>query len=63
MTQKDKKVKDYLGEGIIIGLLYGIGMFIGAWNRDTKLALLGVIFFVIAFFYHNHNLKKIKEKK
>ncbi len=64
MTLNNEEMQNnYLGEGIIIGLLYGIGAFIGAWNKNSKLALIGGVFFVIAYFYHKHILNKIEKHK
>lgn len=55
MNQKERL--DFLGKGIIIGLTYGVGFFVLAMFEDSIWGLLGIIFFAVAFMYHNHVLK------
>lgn len=51
------KSKYELGQGIIIGLIYGVGAFVMAWFKDSKLFLLGIPLFLIAYLYHRRCLK------
>lgn len=59
MNKENKE--NYLGHGIVIGLCYGVGMFLLAWNKDSILTLIGFPFFIIAYLDHIQILNLIRK--
>lgn len=58
-----ERLLDELGRGIIIGLIYGIGMFffgitMNGWGEYFFIAL---IFYILAFFLHINSLNKLEK--
>ena len=57
------KYKNYLGEGILIGLLYGLAVLCAPFTDISWLFTVGIIFFCfIAFYWHNKVLYQIKQE-
>jgi hypothetical protein len=52
---------DFLGKGIVIGLMYAFGVFFMTFFKDSKLGLMGIPFFILAPLYHHICLKEIKQ--
>ena len=49
-----------LGNGILIGLIYGVGGFFMAWFKDKRIAPIGLVFFLIAFLLHRRSLNQME---
>jgi uncharacterized membrane protein YgaE (UPF0421/DUF939 family) len=59
---KSKKQTSELGKGIIIGLIYGFGMFIMAFYKSGWALGIGLLLFLTTFVLHLHWLKQDKIK-